>query len=362
MLERKLQDVHVTILAGGSGTRLWPKSRHGSPKQFLSLVGERSMLQQTIDRVLPLVSPERIYVLTGPDHAPLIEKQIDCIPGENIMIEFSPRGTAPCLGLAAMRLRKVNPGSAIMVSLHADHAVRDETSFRQALVTAVSAAQDQHLVTIGIVPDSPDTGFGYIERGETLTRAGDMSVYRVARFTEKPPLESARRFVESGRYYWNSGYFAWTLERILGEFKASLLDTYLRLCDVVNACDAVEAQGSWEQIERATIDVGIMEKAADVAVVPASMGWSDVGSWSALYDILAHDAGGNVVMPGTRYVATDSSDSLILADGKLVATIGVENLVIVDTEDVLLVLPRDRAQDVGRLVKELRSRGLEEYL
>jgi mannose-1-phosphate guanylyltransferase len=337
-------------------------SRQSRPKQLLALGGERTLLQQTIDRVLPLVPGEHIYILTGHDHAPLIADQLVGVPRDNILLEYSPRGTGPCLGLAAMRLRASHPGDAVMISLHADHLVQDEPAFRRALAAAIATAREGHLVTIGIVPDRPDTGFGYIERSAALPAAEGQPVYTVSRFTEKPPLADAECYVASGRYYWNTGYFAWTLERILGEFAASLPATYERLGRIVAAGEAPEAQAEWELIERVTIDVGIMEQAADVAVVPADMGWSDVGSWSALYDILPLDRAGQVVMAQTQHIGLDSSGCLVSAPGKLVTTIGVDDLVIVDTGDALLVLPRKRAQDVGALVKELRARGLTRYL
>ena len=362
-----LNEVYVTILAGGSGTRLWPYSRKKQPKQLLSLAGQMSLLQQTVDRVRPLVPPERIHILTGPDHAAMIADQLPDLPPENIQIEPAPAGTAPCLGLAAMRLRRMTKADdAVMISLHADHVVREEERFRQALITAVAAARRGYLVTIGIVPNYPETGFGYIERGDLLGQRDEQPVYRVARFTEKPHLELARDFVASGRFYWNTGYFTWTLDRILGEFLRLQPLMFAQLKDVA---DALETAGGvqaasclWAQIQPTTIDVGIMEQARDVAVLPCDLGWSDVGSWAALFDILGRDGASNVMMGDAQHVGLDTTNSLVYGRGKLVATIGLHNMIIVDTGDALLVLPRDRAQDVGALVKELRARGLDRYL
>ena len=358
-----LQHVYVTILAGGSGTRLWPRSRYARPKQFLDLVGPRSMLVNTVQRVLPLVPLERINVLTGPEHAPLVAEQLPDLPPDNIMVEPSPKGTAPCLGLAALRLfRRTGRPDDVMISLHADHVVVKEDRFRTALRAAAAVARDGHIVTIGIIPAYPETGFGYIERAEPLPPAAGQEVYRVARFTEKPPLERARQFVESGRFFWNTGYFAWTLGDILGEFGRSLPDLYSRLQRVVPANGASPALDAWEGITPVTIDVGIMERAKDLAVIPCDLGWSDIGSWAALHDILPGDAQGNVVSEGTRHIGIDTSNCLVYGKDRLIATVGLEGMVVVDTGDALLILPKDRAQDVSALVRELRARGLEDLM
>jgi mannose-1-phosphate guanylyltransferase len=359
-------NVYVTILAGGSGTRLWPRSRRESPKQLLNLLGDESMLQQTIDRVLPLVPPERIYILTGPDHAPLIADQVS-IPEENILLEPSPRGTAPCLGLAAMKLLQgSNSSQSIMISLHADHAIANPERFREALRAAVATARQGYIVTVGIVPDFASTGFGYIERGEVLGQAAGHDIYHVTRFTEKPPLEKAQEFVQSGRFYWNAGYFVWTLDCVLDEFRRQLPDMHAQLEEIVAAHTTPAAdevlQRVWDQVKNTTIDVGIMEHARQVAVVPSDLSWSDIGSWASLHDILPRDEQENVVLGDGQHVGIDTTNSLIYSDGKLVATIGLDNVIVVNTGDAILVLPQDRAQDVSALVKELRARGLEKYL
>ena len=362
MPKANLNDVHIAILAGGSGTRLWPHSREARPKQLQSLVGDESMLQRTVKRVLPLVPHERIHILTGPEHAHAIASQLPDIPRESIFIEPSPCGTGPALGLAAVRLRSRYPGHTLMMSLHADHAIKQEESFREALVAAVNTARRGHLVTVGIVPSYPETGFGYIERGQFLVREGGLRVFRVARFTEKPPLPKAEEFVASGRFYWNAGYFAWTLDNIIEEFQRLLPETYARLDAMVGATDAAAAQRIWEQVRPVTIDVGIMEAARKVAVVPCEMGWSDVGSWEALHGILPRDAQENVVLGSGKHVGIGTTNSLVYSDTRLVTTIGLDDVVIVDTEDALLVMPKKRAQEVSGLVKSLCARGLEDYL
>lgn len=362
MHQTELSDVHIAILAGGSGTRLWPRSRRRHPKQLLDLLGERSMLQRTVDRVLPLVPAERIYILTSPDHASSIAEQLPLIPRGNILVEPSPRSTAPCLGLAAMELRQQHPGESIMLSLHADHTIAQEERFRIALQAAAVTARKGYIVTVGIIPSHPETGFGYIERAESLGCERGVAVYRVARFTEKPPREKARAYVESGRFYWNTGYFAWTLDKILDEFERLLPETYARLEATVGASDEASRKRNWERIAPVSIDVGIMERATNVAVVPCDMGWSDVGSWAAIHDLLPRDQEGNVVLGDGKHLGLDTSNSLVYSADRLVATIGLEGIIIVDAGDALLVLPKSRAQEVNALVRELRARGLEQYL
>jgi mannose-1-phosphate guanylyltransferase len=249
----------------------------------------------------------------------------------------------------------------VMISLHADHVILLEEAFREALLAAVDTARRDYLVTVGIVPAYAATGFGYIERGAALPGGGDLPVYNVTRFAEKPPLPVAEQFVASGRHYWNAGYFVWQLDRILGEFE-HLLPTIYGQLQVVAGDDPAASASAWKTIEPVTIDVGIMERAGRVAVVPCDMGWDDVGSWAALAGILPRDAQGNVVIGDTQHLCLDTTNALIYSPGKLVATIGIDDLVIVDTPDVLLVLSQERAQDVSALVKELRRRGLERYL
>ena len=355
-----LSDVYITILAGGSGTRLWPLSRRAHPKQLLPLLGSRSLLQKTCDRVFPMIPPERVYILTGPEYVEGISEQVGAIPRENLFVEPSPKGTAPALGLAAMKLALRAGGEGVMVSLHADHVVADEDAFRNAIRAAVATARRGFLVTVGIVPDYPETGYGYIERGPLLGNEQGTDVYRVARFMEKPDLERAREFVSSGRFYWNSGYFGWTLTHILTEFQRLLPRLYAQI-DTIGTADDIESPrilGIWDRIEPVTIDVGIMEHARHVAVVPAEMGWSDVGSWAAIYDVLDKDPDGNLLIGSGEHVLVDTRGTLVHGRSeRLIATVGIEDLVIVDAGDALLVLKRDQAQAVGELVNLLRAKG-----
>ncbi len=355
----------VVILAGGVGTRLWPRSRRSCPKQLLDLVNPRTMLQNTVDRVLPLVAPERIYVVTGAEYAAQAVEQLPELPAENILVEPSGRGTAPCIGLAAVALARRDP-QGIMISLHADHVIADAARFRDLLLVAAGAARMGHLVTLGIKPTYPETGYGYIERGAMAHRLRKVPVYRVARFLEKPPLEQALQFVGDRRHYWNSGLFIWRLDAIMQAFERWLPELHGQLAEIAAAW-GTPAQPKvmarvWGGIRPVSIDVGIMEQAEDVVVVPADMGWSDVGSWASLADIMTANEDGNVILGRGEHLGLETRNSLIYAPGRIVATIGVEDMIVVDTGDVVLICPKSRAQDVKHLVEQLKRTGRHDLL
>jgi mannose-1-phosphate guanylyltransferase len=363
---QRVDNVYFCILAGGSGTRLWPLSRKRTPKQLLNLTGDRSMLQLTIDRVLPIVPIERIFVLTDPERSEIIADHLPEIPADNILTEPSARGTAPALGLAAFKLRRKLPGDTVMISLHADHVIALPERFRSALRAAIATARNGYLVTIGVVPQYPETGYGYIERGALLSSPDELPVYQIAHFREKPPLAVARDYLASGRYDWNTGYFAWTLDTILQAFMQWQPTIYAQLASISAASGRNDAgtilSNTWNQIERTTIDVGIMEKVTNAAVVSCDMGWNDVGSWASLYDILPHDLNDNVILGTGEHLETDSQNCLIHNNGRLVVSLGVHDLIVVDTGDALLILPRERAQEVGDVVKQLQQKNLAKYL
>ena len=342
-------------MAGGSGTRLWPLSRRNYPKQALKLVGEKTMFQYAVERIRPIFPPERIMVVTLAKHAPILMEQVPELPEENFILEPEGRGTAPAIGLAAIHLAKQDP-DACMVILTADHYITETTRFCEVL-TAAEKVADGRLVTLGIQPSSASTGFGYIHQGALAGEENGFPFYAVERFTEKPDLATARKMMDSGEYSWNSGMFAWQVKRILKEFQQQMPDFYARLMEVNASLDTSDYQPViervWPQVSKETIDYGIMEGAGDVVVIPVDIGWTDIGSWGSLLDLLPADANANVFVG--PHIEIDTKNTMIFGDKRLVAVMGVEDLVIVDTEDVVMVCSREREQDVKALVELLKQ-------
>jgi mannose-1-phosphate guanylyltransferase len=358
--------LYAVIMAGGVGSRLWPRSRGSTPKQFLDLLGSRTMLQETVDRIEPLIPLERLLVVVGEEHAATVRDQVPSLPIENLIIEPGPRDTAPCIGLAAIALQRRDP-AAIMATFPADHCIVDADGLRRAVAAAARIAQEDYLVTLGITPSHAHTGYGYIQRGASLNSANDLPAFRVQRFTEKPNEITARHFVESGEYYWNAGMFIWQVSRILAEMANLLPPLYAELERVADAWDSAQRTellaAAWQRISRISIDYGVMEKAARVAVVPVDIGWNDVGNWATLSELLESDKAGNALRGEGRHLAQDIRDSYIYASaGRLVAAVGLNGFVVVDTPDALLICPKDRAQDVRDVVDRLKADGLQEYL
>lgn len=356
--------MYTLILAGGTGTRLWPRSRKQMPKQLLDIVAKNTMLQETFTRISPLIPPDKIFVVTNDTYASIVRKQIPVLPPENVINEPSGHGTAPCIGLSALYLKRRNP-EEVMASLHADHLIDDEPGFREALQAAEQVAKEGYLVTLGIEPSGPETGYGYIQRGDLFAKVNNFKVYHVQKFTEKPDSETAKNFVESGLYYWNSGIFLWKVSTILKEIEKHLPNLYAKLMLIDKAIGTEDErrvlEEVWETVEGISIDVGVMEKADQVLVIPVDVGWSDVGSWATLADILPRDSQDNVVVGG-KHIGVDTTGSLLYGTERLIATVGLKDMIVVDTEDVVLVCPKNRAQDVKDLVDKLRAIHEDEYL
>jgi mannose-1-phosphate guanylyltransferase len=360
-LEQKMY--YAVIIAGGTGTRLWPLSRRSRSKQSLKLVGERSMFQHAVDRLTPLFLPEQIFVVTREDQSGLLASQVPELPLSNFINEPVGRGTAPAIGLAAIHLRQRDP-QASMAVLTADHYISKTEQFRQVLEAAQSVAVEGHLVTLGIKPVSASTGFGYIKQGQSLGMKRDFPVFRVERFTEKPTLEVAQHMLSSADFSWNSGMFVWRVDRILAEFQNQMPDLYAQLMEVEAGFGSLDAKGLlarvWNRVDDQTIDYGVMEHARDVVVIPVDIGWTDVGSWASLAELLPIDQDGNIFVG--PYKEIDTHNTLVFGGTRLVATIGVQDIVIVDSEDAVLVCAKNREQEVRQMVDLLKANGENHWL
>jgi mannose-1-phosphate guanylyltransferase len=357
--------MYIVILAGGSGTRFWPLSRQRTPKQLMSVFGGKSMLQRTVERVLPL-QPKRIMVVTNALQAAETRNQLAYIEGVPVDVIEEPvgRNTAPAIGLAASIIARYD-ADGIMAVLPADHYILDEERFREALLKGREAAKANALVTLGITPTRPETGYGYIE-AESNAGAGPVPVKR---FVEKPSLERAIEFLETGRFYWNSGMFIWGACTILDQITKHMPELSASLAKLIFEQDVWAMSDLKPQISEIypgikgeSIDFGIMEKAEGVQVIPASFGWSDVGSWSALPEVMEADQNGHVVIEAVDCVSVGSEGCLAYGGGKMVALVGVKDLIVVDTPDALLVCSKSAAQDVKKVVEALEKSGKTEYL
>ena len=358
--------MYIVILAGGSGTRFWPLSRKKNPKQLMSVFGGKSMLQRTVERVLPL-KPKRILVVTNILQAEETERQLEFVHSVPIDIIAEPvgRNTAPAIGLAASIIAYHDP-DGVMAVLPADHYIVDEEGFGQVLMQGKETALNGYLVTLGITPTRPETGYGYIEADREFRGEGP---YPVKRFVEKPDRDKALEFLAAGNFYWNSGMFVWSACSILNKINELMPELAASLAMLVFSGDIWALSDLRPQIEKIyleisgeSIDFGVMEKADNVQVIPADFGWSDVGSWSAIPEVVDADAAGHVVINTRELVSVDAGDCLVYGDNRSVALVGVKDLIVVNTADAVLVCAKERAQDVKKVVEELERRGLTEYL
>jgi mannose-1-phosphate guanylyltransferase len=347
------------VLAGGGGTRLWPLSRRSHPKQCLSLGGTSSLLRQTVDRLAPLVPRERVLVVTGPDMAAAVRADLPDLPADAIMVEPQGRNTAPCVAWAAIEVaRRASPEAPLLV-LPADHAVARPAALREALAAAAQAAVDTGaLITLGVPPDRPATGFGYLELGPPAGRYGRLEALRVSRFVEKPDLARARAFVEGGAHLWNAGMFAFTARALSAAVAAHLPRTAAALAPIRDDPDALHL--AWPETDAISLDFGVMERAANILTMPCDVGWSDLGAWDQVASTYPPVPGGRGL--ARRVVSVDATDCLVHAPSKAVALVGVRDLVVVDTQDALLVLDRRRAQDVRAILRQLAEAGDDDLL
>jgi mannose-1-phosphate guanylyltransferase len=341
------------ILAGGRGTRFWPRSRRTHAKQVLRFLGERSLIQQTMDRLRPVIPPDRLWILTSPALRAEIIRQLPEVPKKQILAEPAQRNTAPAIGLAAHILESIDP-EAVMGVFPSDHMILKPARYLRFVRAAFQAAAEGKIVVLGIQPRWPETGYGYVEFPKGV-QAGTLSPVKVRRFREKPGLKTATRYLEAGNYYWNAGMFFWKTSVLLEALRKFRPKTAMLLASLPKfgsrGFDS-KLNSVFPRCEDISIDYAVLEKARDKVGFPTDdLGWNDVGSWNAVYELLPRDQNGNVVRG--EAVAAASSGNYVDAEGKLVVLVGVKDLVIVDTPDALLIADRARSQEVGEMVKEL---------
>ena len=358
---------YAVIMAGGSGTRLWPLSRKDRPKQSLVVSGDQTLFQNAVNRLRGLFPSERILVVTVAEQVALLRSECPQIPEENFVIEPLPRGTASVVALAATAI-KTRDDQGVMAVLTADHLIENDTHLRQLLKVAYGAALSGYLVTLGITPSYAATGFGYIQAGEKIDTFEGLDAFLVQKFKEKPDQENAERMVSDGEHYWNSGMFIWQVKTVMSEIAQQMPELFEMISEIDGAW-GTESQNAvvnqiWPTIKPQTIDYGIMENAYKVAVIPAAnLGWYDVGSWESIFDALDSDSSGNILMRGDT-IAIDTQGTLICEDSsdRMIVTIGVKDLVIIDSGNALLICDRNQAQRVREIVRYLEDQGRVNYL
>ncbi|MCK6506382.1 NTP transferase domain-containing protein [Myxococcota bacterium] len=348
----------IVIMAGGRGTRFWPLSRRHRPKQVLALAGADSLIRQTVDRLLPLAPAERVLVVTGPDMVDAVRAELPDLPVDNVLVEPTGRNTAPCIGWATVEVQRRAGPDAVIAVLPSDHVIGRPQELRQALAAAALAAVDQDtIVTLGIQPGWAETGFGYLELGlEAGTYAG-CAVRVVDRFREKPDLATAQAWVDGGRHLWNAGMFVFSARTMRAAFARHLPRSAAALEAL--AVDGARLAELWPELEATSIDYGIMERSARSLTVPCDPGWSDVGAWPAAAELLPAVEGGTG--RAAEVIAVESQGNVVYAPDKLVALVGVREVVVVDSGDALLVMDKARAQELRRVLDELETRGLRRF-
>jgi mannose-1-phosphate guanylyltransferase len=362
---------HAVILAGGRGTRFWPRSRTRTPKQLLNIVGTQTMLQQTVARLRPLVSPNHIWCVTNSEQTAALKKQLPAASRKRVVTEPVGRNTAAAIALAAIHIRHAAKGDALMAVLPSDHFIAQPEKYRQIIAAALDLAREPgRMVVLGIPPSRPETGYGYIERTGDQAGAGQFPAFAVRRFTEKPSLPVAQQYVDSGNYQWNAGMFFWRVSTFLDSLARHLPKTHAELEKLATAIGTrayeKKLRSIYPKLENISVDYAILERTTQqsgppqVFVITAEIGWSDIGSWAAVYELLAKQPGENV-FAGLGYTL-NASGNFLYSPSKFVAAFGIKDLVVVETGDALLICPREGAQDVAKIVKHLEEQKRKDLL
>jgi len=353
-----MKHTYAVIMAGGKGQRIWPASRIKSPKQLLALWGRKSMLERTSERLSPLIGIDETLVVTGSRYEGLVKKQLPHLKKDGLVLEPCGKNTAACIGLSALWLRRRSP-DAVMVVLPSDHVIRNKDNFHKVLSAALALAKDDApLVTLGIAPRFPATGFGYIKLGDKHKCAKGVDIFKAEKFVEKPDVETAKRYIQSGRYVWNAGIFIWKAESILRSMERHIPKLYSGLLKIDGAIGTRRyrqvIEREYAKFEDISVDNGILERSRDIHVVFSELKWDDVGSWSSLDCLGFHDKDENIAI-GENF-EIDTKGSILVSDaGHLLATIGLRGMIVVQSKDATLVCTKERAQEVKELVKRLRA-------
>ncbi len=364
-----LDHVYAVILAGGGGTRLWPKSRINTPKQFLKLLGKETMIQITASRITNLVPWKRVIVVTNELYKDEVRKQLPQVPSENIISEPTKRDTALAMLVGTLYAKSKDP-EAVIINLASDHVVPNHVEFTRVMKLAAKTAQENdYLVTVGISPTRPSTGFGYIRTGNDLEKLDrGLSLFKVDSFTEKPNEATARGFISTGKYYWNANMYVWSatvLERAFQTHMHTMYELTSKLSSLNSKDFHASLKAIYDQAESISIDYAISEKATNLVLIPGDFGWDDVGDWKVVYDLEKKDSKGNVVIGDhepKNVIMVDSNNNLIHTNGRLISLVGVEDLIIIDTEEILMIMPKSKSQDIKKIVNKLEEEKKEEYL
>ena len=369
-METKKINRVALIMAGGSGTRFWPLSTNEKPKQFLDLVSEKTMIKETVDRILKLIPSENIFISTNINYLEIVKKELPQIPVRNIIFEPMARDTAACIGYASQIIDKIM-GNSIMAVLPSDHLIEKEDEFLKSLEFAFESAKEDRIITLGIRPSYPETGYGYIEyvkKNKSCEKKDGLCIYKVKRFREKPNKELAEKYIEQGNFLWNSGIFVWKTKFILSEIKKHMDSHKIVLENIEKLLEKVDlkefhgeklssyVKDEFKNFEKISIDFGVMEHTKSVSVIPVNIGWNDVGSFKSLGDIFSKDDKGNVVK-SEKFEKIDSEGNIIInkENDKMIATIGLENIVIVNTKDALLVCHKDKSQEIKKILDKIEK-------